>query len=165
MSNAVQRTGRSGRWDTDAIKAGGGVCIVFAVPFQVLALLVGKTSSLATLLRVLALLGFLLGAGVAAWVQRKQLPLAHGIVTAIGAFAVVQVAFIIGRAIVGNDLRLGAAVANLAPVLGVGLLGGFLGQALQRGGLAPGMRGRALRDDHDPDIDLDQNHDEDGEQR
>ena len=77
----------------------------------------------------------------------------------------VQVAFIIGRAIVGNDLRLGAAVANLAPVLGVGLLGGFLGQALQRGGLAPGMRGRALRDDHDPDIDLDQNHDEDGEQR
>jgi hypothetical protein len=31
--------------------------------------------------------------------------------------------------------------------------------------LAPGMRGRALRHDHDPGIDPDQTHDEDGEQR
>jgi hypothetical protein len=126
-----------GRWDAQAIRAGAGVCLVFAIPLQVAALLVGKTSDLGLLLRVGALFGFLLGAGVSAWAQQRELPLAHGLVTAIGAFAAVQVLFILGRALVGNDLRLWAAIGNLAPVVGVGLFGGFLGQALRRSGFLP----------------------------
>ena len=45
----------------------------------------------------------------------------------------------IARAIGGDDLRLLAAVANLAPVAGVGLIGGRLGQALQRSGAMPSL--------------------------
>jgi uncharacterized membrane protein YfcA len=130
---------RSGRWDIDAIKAGAGVCAVFAVPLQVLALLFDD-SGVATLLRLGALLGFLLGAGIAAWVQQRGLPLAHGLVTALGAFVVVQTAFVIGRAVVGNDLRLSAFIANLPLVAGAGLFGGFLGQWLQSRGMMPSIR-------------------------
>ena len=133
---------REGRWDVDAIKAGAGVCAVFAVPLQVLALLFDD-SGVATLLRLGALLGFLLGAGIAAWVQQRGLPLAHGLVTALGAFVVVQTAFVIGRAVVGNDLRLSAFIANLPLVAGAGLFGGFLGQWLQSRGMAPSTRRRA----------------------
>lgn len=132
-------TASTGRWDVAAIKAGTGVCVVFAVPLQVIAAVLGNDSGLATLLRIGALFGFLLGAGVAAWAQQRGLPLSHGIVTALATFALVQACFIVGRAITGNDLRLGAAIANLAPVLGVGLLGGFLGQRLQRQGLRPSI--------------------------
>ncbi|MEI6402835.1 MAG: hypothetical protein WCP59_11660 [Actinomycetota bacterium] len=130
---------RSGRWDIDAIKAGAGVCAVFAVPLQVLALLFAD-SGVATLLRLGALFGFLLGAGIAAWVQQRRLPLAHGLVTALGAFVVVQATFVLGRAIVGNDLRLSAFIANLPLAAGAGLFGGFLGQWLQSRGMVPSIR-------------------------
>lgn len=136
MNNATSSTGR---WDIDAIKAGAGVCAVFAVPLQVLALLFDD-SGVATLLRLGALLGFLLGAGIAAWVQQRGLPLTHGLVTALGAFVVVQTAFVIGRAVVGNDLRLSAFIANLPLVAGAGLFGGFLGQWLQSRGMVPSIR-------------------------
>lgn len=127
------------RWDIDAIRAGAGVCFVFVVPLQVLALLVDD-SGIRALLRLGALLGFLLGAGVAAWVQQRGLPLAHGLVTALGTFAVVQAGFIVGRAIVGNDLRLSAFVANLPLAVGAGLFGGFLGLWLQSRGAVPSIR-------------------------
>ena len=135
-------TGLAARWDLAALRAGAGVCVMFAVPLQVLALLVGKDSGFSLPLRLGALLGFLVGAGVAAWVQQRGFPLAHGLVTAMTAFVVVQVGFIIGRAIVGHDLRLFAAVLNLTPVVAMGLLGGLLGQALQRRGVVPSTQRR-----------------------
>ena len=128
------------RWDRAALRSGVGACIMLAVPLQVLALIAGSDSGWSLPLRLGALVGFFLGAGVAAWAQQRGFPLAHGLVTAIGSFAVVQTGFIVGRAIAGDDLRMWSAVANLAPVVGVGLLGGFLGQALQRRGVVPGMR-------------------------
>lgn len=132
------------RWDIDAIKAGAGVCAAFAVPLQVLALLFDD-AGFTTLLRLGALLGFLLGAGVAAWVQQRGLPLAHGLVTALGTFAVVQAAFIIGRAVMGNDLRLSAVIANLPLAAGAGLFGGFLGLWLQSRGAVPSIRRSATQ--------------------
>ena len=135
---------RPSRWRIDAdpaaIRAGAGVALVFAVPFQIGAQVAGSGSGWSLALRLASLVGFLLGAGVAAWVQDRDLPLAHGLVTAIGAFAVAQLAFVLVRAFAGNDLRLLAAAANLAPVAGVGLLGGRLGLALQRTGARPGAR-------------------------
>lgn len=127
------------RWDVDAIKAGAGVCATFAVPLQVLAI-VFDDSGLTALLRLGALLGFLLGAGVAAWVQQRGLPLAHGLVTALGAFVIVQLGFIIGRAIVGSELRVSAFVANLPLAAGAGLFGGFLGMWMQARGAVPSTR-------------------------
>lgn len=132
------------RWDLDAIKAGAGVCATFAVPLQVLALLFDDVG-ITTLLRLGALAGFLLGAGVAAWTQQRGLPLAHGLVTSLGAFALVQAAFIVGRALVGNDLRLSAVVANLPLAAGAGLFGGFLGSWLQSRGAVPSIRRNAAR--------------------
>ena len=126
------------RLDVAALRAGAGVCVLFAVPFQVGAQLVGRSSGWSLPLRLASLLGFLLGAGVAAWVQGRGLPLAHGLVTAIAAFVVVQAGFLVGRAVVGHDLRISAALFNLAPVVGVGLIGGLAGQALQRQGIHPG---------------------------
>jgi predicted amidohydrolase len=148
-------TDRPGKWwmvniDTAALRSGFGICVVFAVPFQVLAQLVGRSSGWSLPLRLLSLAGFLLGAGVAAWAQQRELPLAHGLVTAIVSFAVVQTAFVVARAIAGHDTRIGAAFANLAPVFGVGLLGGYLGMAMRHTGMVPsGERGRADRSDHD----------------
>lgn len=137
MNRSVVDSDATGRWDRQALRAGASVAVTFAVPLQIVALALGSDSALAALARIGALAGFLVGAGVAAWVQQRRMPLTHGLACALGAFAVVQVAFIIGRAVAGTELRLGAAVANLAPVLGVGLLGGFLGSRLQRSGLQP----------------------------
>lgn len=149
--NASGSIDTGGRWDVQALRAGASVAVTFAVPLQILALALGSDSALATLARLGALTGFLVGAGVAAWVQQRRLPLSHGLVCALGTFAAVQVAFIIGRGVVGADLRLGAAVANLAPVLGVGLIGGFLGSRLQRAGLQP----RIVRAASNPDSEAD----------
>ncbi len=126
-----------GRWDLAALRAGSGVCIVFAVPLQIGAQLVGKDSSWSLPLRVGSLIGFVLGAGVAAWVQQRRLPLIHGMVTAIAAYAVVAVGFLVARGLTGHELRMFAALFNLTPVIGAGLFGGLLGQVLQRQGIRP----------------------------
>ena len=77
----------TGRWDWDAIRAGAGVALVFAVPFSIAARWAADaddSSSLAVWLSLGAVVGFVLGAGCAAWVQRAGTPLTHGIVTAVG---------------------------------------------------------------------------------
>lgn len=140
MTTTPSSTTGEGRWDVAALRSGAGACIMFAVPLQVLALVAGSDSGWSLPLRLGALVGFFLGAGVAAWAQRRGFPLAHGLVTAIGAFVVVQLAFIIVRAIAGHELRLMAALFNLTPVVGVGLLGGLMGQKLQKLGVRPGTR-------------------------
>jgi hypothetical protein len=83
------------------------------------------------------LLGFVLGAGVAAWAQRLQLPLKHGIICAVGTYVAAQAVFIIVRSIRGNEVRWLAALFNLTAVAVAGLVGGALGSALQRRGFYP----------------------------
>jgi hypothetical protein len=130
--------GADSAWDVAAIRAGAGVCVVFAAVPQLVAQFLDEGSSLGFLLRLVALGGFALGAGVAAWVQRRGLPLKHGLATGLGAFVVIQCAFIIGRGVLGDDLRIANLVANLPLVLGASLFGGFLGAWLQRNGVRPG---------------------------
>ena len=134
-----------GRWDLPALRAGAGVCIVFAAPLQIGAQLVGKDSAWSLPLRLFSLIGFVLGAGVAAWTQDRRLPLAHGIVTAIAAYAVVAAGFLVARVSVGHDLRVFAALINLTPVIGAGLVGGLLGQVLQRQGIRPSATSKSSR--------------------
>ena len=84
-------------------------------------------------------LGFVLGAGCAAWVQRTGTPLSHGLVTAIGTYLAAQAVFAVVRLARGQDVRWFAIMFNLTVVLGAGLLGGLLGQLLRSRGVLPGQ--------------------------
>jgi peptidoglycan/LPS O-acetylase OafA/YrhL len=132
--------------DWKALRAGGGVALVFAVPFAIAARLVAssdKRSGAATLLSLAALLGFVLGAGVAAWVQQLKLPLKHGIICAVGSYVIAQTVFIAIRLIGGNPVRWLNDLFILTVVGGAGLIGGGLGSSLQRRGLHPSSMRRS----------------------
>lgn len=133
------------RWDVDALRAGGMVALVFAVPFSIAASWAADSrddSTLALWLSLGAVLGFVLGAGCAAWVQRKDLPLSHGLATAIGTYALAQTAFILIRLLRGSDVSWFAALFNLSVMGGAGLIGGFLGKRLRDKGFRPSMSER-----------------------
>jgi hypothetical protein len=116
---------------------------VFAVPFSIAARWAADRDdpgSLPVWLSLGAVLGFVLGAGCAAWVQRTGTPLTHGIVTAVGTYVVAQAVFATVRLVRGEDVRWFALMFNLSVVLGAGLVGGLLGQALRNRGFEPGAR-------------------------
>jgi hypothetical protein len=126
--------------DWSAMRAGGSVALVFAIPFSIAARIVadrGNSSGLASLLSLAALIGFVLGAGVAAWAQQLRLPLKHGIICAVGTYVAAQTVFIIVRTIRGNEVRWLAALFNLTAVAVAGLVGGALGSTLHRRGFYP----------------------------
>ena len=126
--------------DWNALRAGGSVSLVFAIPFSIAARIVAdrdNSSGTASLLSLAAVCGFILGAGVAAWTQRLQLPLKHGLICAVGTYVVAQAVFIIIRAIGGNDIRWLAAIFNLTAVAVAGLIGGALGGIMHRRGFYP----------------------------
>jgi uncharacterized membrane protein YfcA len=128
------------RWDLEALRAGGLVALVFAVPFSIGARWAADSrddSALALWLSIGAVIGFVLGAGCAAWVQRRQLPLSHGLATAIGTYVLAQTVFIAIRLLRGSDVNWFAALFNLSVVAGAGLIGGFLGQRLRSKGFVP----------------------------
>lgn len=126
--------------DWNALRAGGSVALVFAIPFSIAARVVAEgnnSSGTASLLSLAAVLGFVLGAGVAAWTQQVQLPLKHGIICAVGAYLVAQAVFIVVRSIRGNEIRWLAAIFNLTAVAVAGLIGGALAGMMHRRGFYP----------------------------
>ncbi len=127
------------RWDVDALRAGGLVALVFAVPLSLAASWAAGRgdTALAVWLTFGAVLGFVLGAGCAAWVQRRNLPLTHALATAIGTYVLAQTVFIAIRLLRGGEVRWFAALFNLSAVAGAGLIGGFLGQRLRNRGILP----------------------------
>jgi uncharacterized membrane protein YfcA len=128
------------RWDAAALRAGALVALVFAIPFSIAARWAADSRddpSLATFLTLGAVLGFVLGAGCAAWVQRVGFPLSHGIVTAAGTYAGAQTVFILIRLLRGDDVNWFAALFNLSVAIGAGLVGGLLGQRLRSRGVVP----------------------------
>ena len=127
-----------GRWDTDALRAGAGVSLLFAVPITVSAWVVDD-SGLSALFFFGALFGFIVGAGCAAWIQRVGAPLSHGLVTAGGTYLLAQAVFISIRLISGGEVRWLSIVFTLNLVLLAGLIGGLLGSRLQAKGYHPSM--------------------------
>lgn len=130
-----------GRWDLDALRAGASVALVFAVPFSIAARWASESrddSALAFWLSIGAVIGFVLGAGCAAWVQRLELPLTHALVTAIGTYTIAQTLFITIRLLRGSDVNWFAALFNLSVVAGAGVVGGSLGRKLRAKGFRPG---------------------------
>lgn len=127
------------RWDVDALRAGGLVALVFAVPLSLTATWAAGRgdSALALWCTIGAVLGFVLGAGCAAWVQRRNLPLTHALATSIGTYVLAQVVFIAIRLLRDGEVRWFAALFNLSVVAGAGLIGGLLGQRLRDRGFQP----------------------------
>ncbi len=127
------------RWDVDALRAGGLVALIFAVPLSLAATWAAgrDDTALAVWLTFGAVLGFVLGAGCAAWVQRRNLPLTHALATAIGTYVLAQTVFIAIRLLRDGEVRWFAALFNLSAVAGAGLIGGFLGQRLRDRGFLP----------------------------
>jgi hypothetical protein len=133
------------RWDWAAIRAGGSVALVFAVPLSVIARIVadnaddaGKDGSgLATLLALGALVGFFLGAGVAAWYQQRGTPLSHGVVTATGTFVVAQAVLLLVKIARGGDINWLGIMFNLTTTAVVGVLGGLAANVMTRQGINP----------------------------
>ncbi|MEP6623773.1 MAG: hypothetical protein ABJC79_04980 [Acidimicrobiia bacterium] len=126
--------------DWNALRAGGSVSLVFAIPFSIAAIIVAdgdKRSTAAVLLSLAAIIGFVLGAGVAAWTQQLNLPLKHGVICAVGTYAIAQAAFIIVRAIRGDEIRWLADIFNLTAVAVAGVIGGALGSVMHRRGFYP----------------------------
>ncbi|MGI9030171.1 MAG: hypothetical protein ACR2HP_09330 [Ilumatobacteraceae bacterium] len=130
------------RLDWDAVRAGALVCLVFAVPFSIAARWAADDGNggLATGLVLVAVVGFLLGGGCAAWVQRVDAPLTHGVVTAGLTYVVAQAVFIVVRLVRGDDVQWFAVVFNLTVATFAGLVGGLLGQRLRSRGFVPGSR-------------------------
>ena len=126
-------------WDWAAIRAGAGVCLVFAVPFSIGARVAADSdrSSLALALSLGAVAGFVVGAGCAAWLQRAGTPLSHGLVTATGTYVLAQAVFIVVRLARSASVSWFAALFNLSIVVGAGLVGGLLGQRLRDSGVTP----------------------------
>ena len=127
------------RWDVAAIRAGGTVSLVFAVPFSIAARVAadGDNGGLAVGLVLGALVGFVLGAGCAAWLQQRGTPLSHGMVTAGGTYLAAQTVFVIIRLVRSDSVSWFALVFNLSFVLVAGVIGGVLGQRLQSSGFQP----------------------------
>lgn len=128
------------RWDADALKAGAFVCLVFAVPFSIAARWAADSRDddvLALWFSIGALLGFVLGSGCAAWVQRVDFPLSHALVTAIATYVAAQAVFIVVKLARGGDVNWFAALFTLSAVSGAGLIGGLLGKRLRAKGFRP----------------------------
>ena len=126
--------------DWRAVRAGGSVALILAVPFSFAARWFadnGDDSGAAAWLSVLALVGFVLGAGIAAWVQVRDLPLIHGLVTAILTYLLAQAVFVVVRLLLGREVHWFALFFNLTAVAFAGLVGGLIGSALHRRGLYP----------------------------
>lgn len=126
-----------------ALRAGGSVALVFAVPLSIAARIAADSydnDGAALWLSIGAVFGFVLGAGCAAWVQTRELPVSHGIVTAVATYTIAQAVFIAVRLARGADVNWFAAFFNLSVVAGAGLLGGVLGARLRRAGAVPTSR-------------------------
>lgn len=135
------------RWDVAAIRAGGSVALVFAVPLSILARAVSG-SGVAVMLSLGAALGFLLGASVAAWHQDRGTPLSHGLVTASGTYIAAQAVFVVVKLLRSGDVNWSGVLFNLAFTMTMGVFGGFLGSSLQRRGVHP--QGRRPRGTESP---------------
>jgi uncharacterized membrane protein YfcA len=128
------------RWDYQALKAGAMVSLVFAVPLSIGATWAANSrddSTLALWLSVGAVLGFVLGAGCAAFAQQRDLPLSHGLATALATYTLAQAVFITIRLVRGDDVNWFAAFFNLSVVGGAGVIGGLLGGRLRDKGFRP----------------------------
>lgn len=124
--------------DFAALRQGGAIALVVGAPCAIGSSIVAsgndENSPLVALLWLGAVAGFLIGAGVAAWVQRRGTPLMHGLVCAGGTYLAVQLVFSVVRLSRGRDVSWLGLFFTFTVVLFAGVIGGGLGGMLQRRG-------------------------------
>jgi hypothetical protein len=128
------------RFDRRALLDGASVAAFFAVPIQVVARLTvneNTRSGWAAVVSLLIMMALVLGAGVAAWHQRRGTPLSHGLVCATGVFVVIQAVFTLVKLLQGHSVSWGRIVASLGLSMVAGIIGGFCGASLLRRGVQP----------------------------
>jgi hypothetical protein len=127
------------RWDTVAIRAGAALALVFGIPlFAAASWATGRESpGLAAVFSLGALFAFTAGAACAAWLQQRRLPLAHGLVTAIGTYLALQVVVTAYRLIVGTTVNWFNVMFFLTLASVAGLVGGAFGHRLRKIGFVP----------------------------
>lgn len=134
--------------DFAALRQGGAIALVVGAPCAIGSSVMASNNSdsaWVALLYLGAVAGFVLGAGVAGWVQRRSTPLIHGLVCAGGTYVAVQLVFSIVRLARGRDVSWLGLFFTFTVVLFAGLLGGSLGGAMQRKGITPGSGPRSSR--------------------
>jgi hypothetical protein len=132
-------------WDASAIQTGGLLALAIAVPLWIAASWAQDSGrpGLTLVLTLGALFGFVFGAAGAAWSQRRGLPLAHGLVTAVGTYLLVQFVVSVYRVATGSSIDGFRILFFVTVAAGAGLLGGFLGMRMRQTGMLP-SRERSL---------------------
>jgi hypothetical protein len=126
----------SSRWDPVALRAGAGLALMISVPVTLVAAMADSDSTGVNALFFFgAVLGFVLGSGCAAWIQRAGTPMSHAIVTASATYLAAQTVFVTIRLAGGNDINWFRVFFTLMLVVMAGLVGGLLGERLQRRGV------------------------------
>ena len=124
--------------DFAALRQGGAIALVVGAPCAIGSSVVAsgsdENSPLVALLWLGAVAGFVIGAGVAAWVQRRGTPLIHGLLCAGGTYLAVQLVFSVVRLSRGRDVSWLGLFFTFTVVLFAGVIGGSLGGMLQRKG-------------------------------
>jgi hypothetical protein len=127
--------------DREALRAGASVTLLFAVPPTLVARFVldnnDDTSGWAPLLSLIAVLGFVLGSGVAAWRQQSQRPMTHAVMAGAGVFVAAQAVFLAVRIATGGDVRVMRILTSFSLSLVASVIGGLLGNFLQKNGIRP----------------------------
>lgn len=127
--------------DREALRAGASVTLLFAVPPTLVARFVldnkDDTSGWAPLLSLIAVLGFVLGSGVAAWRQQAQRPMAHAVLAGAGVFVAAQAVFLAVRIATSGDVRVMRILTSFSLALVASVIGGLLGNFLQKNGIRP----------------------------
>ena len=136
----TSRPGQS-RIDRIALKQGASVTLLFSVPPTLVARFVldnsDKPSGWAPLLSLVAISGFVMGAGVASWRQTTRTPMLHAVLAGAGVFVVAQAAFLLVRVATNGDVRPMRIATSFSLSLVTSVIGGLLGNYLQKSGVKP----------------------------
>lgn len=139
--NSHESRSGSGRLDRNALREGASVTLLFSIPPTLVARFVldnsDKPSGWAPLLSLVAISGFVMGAGVAAWRQTTRTPMLHAVLAGAGVFVVAQSVFLVVRAATNGDIRPMRIATSFSLSLVTSVIGGLLGNYLQKSGIKP----------------------------
>lgn len=129
------------RLDVQALREGARVTLLFAVPPTLVARFVldngNDASGWAPLLSLIAVGGFILGAGVAAWREQTRRPMTHAVLAGAGVFVVAQSLFLLVRLATNGEVRVMRILTSFSLSLVASVIGGLLGNFLQKNGMRP----------------------------
>ena len=131
--------------DADALRKGIAIAAVITIPTAFASWIwiddeSNKRQPVIVVFSLIVLAGLILGAAVAARLQRAGTPLAHGIVTVLVVWAVLSVVRLVRLAVAGDNLDGRGLMSNLLLSLIAGTVGGLVGGRLAGRSVTGGSR-------------------------